>query len=40
MMMYEDTDFGSVIRRHDFDHILRNTIFEAVGIFEVLFVSR
>ena len=32
---FEGTDFGSVIRRHDFDHILRNTIFEAVGIFEV-----
>ena len=29
---FEDTDFGCVIRRHDFDHILRNTIFEAVGI--------
>ena len=32
---FEGTDFDSVIRRHDFDHILRNTIFEAVGIFEV-----
>ena len=31
----EGTDFNSVIRRHEFDHILRHTIFEAVGVFEV-----